>query len=166
MNLLARIRLLLAFFIVALVFSGLTAIPLQWELSLLSRLVLAPWSPLPGWWPEMASWLRYANLGVQAALGQFPFLAYGTDWLAFGHVAIAVAFVGAFRDPRRNAWVVDFGIIICMMVIPWALIFGALRGIPFFWRLVDCSFGIFGILPLLWCRSLIRRLPQEEGQNG
>ena len=36
---------------------------------------------------------------------------------------------------------------------PWALVFGSLRGIPFFWRLVDCSFGVFGFLPLWLCRT-------------
>jgi hypothetical protein len=29
----------------------------------------------------------------------YPFLAYGTDWLAFVHLVIAVAFVGPFFDP-------------------------------------------------------------------
>jgi hypothetical protein len=36
--LLRRIRLLTWFFIIALVFSGLTAIPLQWELDLLAKM--------------------------------------------------------------------------------------------------------------------------------
>ena len=29
----------------------------------------------------------------------------------------------------------------------WALTFGHLRGIPLWWRLLDCSFGAFGFLP-------------------
>jgi len=40
----------------------------------------------------------------------------------------------------------------CSLVIPYAFVFGALRGIPFWWRLIDCSFGIFGAIPLWMCK--------------
>jgi hypothetical protein len=66
---------------------------------------------------------------------------------------IAIAFIGAWRDPVRNRWLFDFGLIACGLVIPYALGFGALRGIPFWWRLIDCSFGVFGALPLWYCRQ-------------
>jgi hypothetical protein len=82
---------------------------------------------------------------------------YGTDWLAFGHLMIAIAFIGPLRDPVRNIWVVEFGMIACVLVIPAALICGFVRGIPFFWRLIDCSFGVFGIVPLYLAWRLIRR---------
>jgi hypothetical protein len=72
-------------------------------------------------------------LDVQAALAQtqaqHPFLFYGTDWLAFGHFVIAIAFIGALRDPVRHRWLFDFGLIACVLVIPYALVFGGLRGI-------------------------------------
>jgi hypothetical protein len=38
------------------------------------------------------------------------------------------------------------------------LIAGPIRDIPFGWRLIDCSFGIFGIVPLWFCRREIKRL--------
>jgi hypothetical protein len=76
----------------------------------------------------------------------------GTDWLAFGHFVIAVAFVGALLEPVRNRWLFSFGIIACALVVPYALVFGAIRGIPVWWRFVDCSFGVFGIVPLWLCR--------------
>jgi hypothetical protein len=44
------------------------------------------------------------------------------------------------------------------MVIPWAFYFGAVRGIPVWWRLIDCSFGVFGAVPLWWCRRWTREL--------
>ena len=47
----------------------------------------------------------------------------------------------------RNRWLFDFGLIACVLVIPFALVFGAVRGIPFWWRLIDCSFGVFGFDP-------------------
>src|SRR5437899_13090645 len=99
----------------------------------------------------LAKWL----LKVQTALSDnsvtHPFLFYGTDWLAFGHFVIALAFVGALRDPVRNSWLFTFGMLACILVVPYAFIFGALRGIPVWWRLIDCSFGIFGFIPLHFC---------------
>lgn len=142
-----RIRFLLIFFMSALVLSGLTAIPLQWELK-----VMIPLVKLGTQWgimiPALAQWIGKINQGVQNGYGQYPFLAYGTDWLAFGHIAIAIAFIGPLRDPARNIWVVEFGMIACALIIPWTLIFGAIRDIPFFWQFIDMSFGIFGIIPL------------------
>ena len=44
------------------------------------------------------------------------------------------------------------------LVIPLALISGPIRGIPIGWRLIDCSFGVFGCIPLLVCRQSIRAL--------
>jgi hypothetical protein len=78
-------------------------------------------------------------------------MAYGTDWLAFGHFVIAIAFIGALRDPVRNRWLFLFGMISCVLVIPYAIICGAVRGIPFYWRLIDCSFGVVGVFPLWFC---------------
>jgi hypothetical protein len=93
------------------------------------------------------------------------FLFYGTDWLAFGHFVIAVAFIGAFRDPVRNIWLFNFGKIACALVIPYALIFGAIRGIPFYWRLIDCSFGILGIVPVWLCRKWAQELTNNSSTS-
>jgi len=98
--------------------------------------------------PALVQWIEKINQGVQNGYSHYPFLAYGTDWLAFGHIAIAIAFIGPLRDPVRNIWVVEFGMIACILIIPWTLIFGAIRNIPFFWQLVDMSFGIFEMIPL------------------
>ena len=153
-----RIRVVLVFFIVALAFSGLTAFPLEWELGLLNRLVSDPASSVPALWPGLAEWIAFVYRGVQDTHRQYPFMAYGTDWLAFAHLVIAVAFWGPLKDPVRNIWVIEFGMIACVLVIPLALIAGPIRGIPFFWQLVDCSFGVFGIIPLWLCRRDILRL--------
>ena len=93
-----------------------------------------------------------------ATNAKYPFIAYGTDWLAFAHFVIAVAFIGPWRDPVRNVWVVEFGMIACALVVPFALVMGSVREIPFGWRLIDCSFGVFGIVPLWFCRQLIKQL--------
>jgi hypothetical protein len=158
--LLRRIRLLLLVFIVGLVLSGVTAFPLQWELTMLNHWFGVAQTAPPGGEPALHAWLRRVLEGIVATNRDYPFLAYGTDWLAFGHLTIAVAFIGPLRDPVRNKWVLIFGLIACAGVMPLALIAGQVRGIPFYWRLIDMSFGVFGALPLLLCLHYVKRLEQ------
>ena len=89
------------------------------------------------------------------------FDAYGTDWLAFGHLVIATAFIGPIKDPVRNKWIIEWGIIACGAVPILALVAGPIRGIPLPWRLIDCSFGVVGIVPLLVVRREIRWLEKS-----
>ncbi|MFF4850111.1 hypothetical protein [Streptomyces sp. NPDC001194] len=140
-----RIRAWLVLFIVCLVLSGLTAFPLVSELHWANSLV-------------SHAWLRRVGDGLDQADRDHPFLLYGTDWLAFAHLVIAVFFYGVHRDPVRNIWIVEAGMIACAGVIPLALICGPIRGIPFGWSLIDISFGVFGVIPLLVLRRMIKRL--------
>jgi hypothetical protein len=146
---LTRVRIWLTLFVVGLVVSGVTAFPLEAETRLLVRLVHADWSPAPKHLPVLVDWLDRVHHGIVATNRDYPFIAYGTDWLAFGHLVIAVAFWGPLKDPVRNVWVVQFGMIACVAVVPLALIAGPVRGIPWWWQLIDISFGVLGILPLL-----------------
>lgn len=156
--LLRRIRLLLLAFIVGLVLSGVTAFPLEAELRWLTNLLGAGPSTRPEEVTGVLHWLVVVRDALIATNARYPFIAYGTDWLAFAHIVIAIAFIGPLRDPVRNAWVVTFGLIACAAVVPLALIAGAIRGIPLYWRLIDCSFGIGGAV-LLWpCRRAIEEL--------
>jgi len=156
-----RIQILTWLFILGLILAGVTAIPLPGEVDLLAKitgakqLVEAPTSTVP---PAWAIWLTKVQSAIADVDVRYPFLFYGTDWLAFGHFVIAVAFIGALRDPVRNCWLFTFGMIACALVIPYALIFGAIRGIPFWWRLLDCSFGVFGIMPLWFCKRYVARI--------
>jgi len=146
-----RIRNQLIFFIAALVLSGLTAFPIEAELHWVnSHLSEAP--------QYLRDWIGQVYLAVKDTNEHYPYLGYGTDWLAFAHLVIAVAFIGPLRDPVRNIWVVQFGMMACLMVFPLALIAGAVREIPFFWQLIDCSFGVFGFLALYNCYRTILRL--------
>ncbi len=153
MSTLTRIRVWLVVFVIGLVLSGVTAFPLLAEVGLLTRIV----PDLPGVPADMLAWLDRVHAGLAAVDRDYPFLAYGTDWLAFAHLVIAVAFWGPIRDPVRNVWVVQFGLIACLAVVPLALIAGPLRGIPWWWQLFDISFGVFGAVPLLLAYRLIRR---------
>ncbi len=157
-----RVRVLLWFFVVALAISGLTAIPLQWEVGILQQ-IFGEGTFTARLWPALGQWISLVHRGLTETDLAYPFIAYGTDWLAFGHIAIALAFLGPLRDPVKNVWVVEFAMIACILVVPWALIFGPIRGIPFLWRLLDCSFGVFGIIPLWLVRNDIRRLAVLEG---
>jgi hypothetical protein len=104
------------------------------------------------------SWLTTLRDGIHVASERAPFLFYGTDWLAFGHFVIALAFVGALRDPVRNRWLYQFGMMVCALVPLWAMVFGDLRGIPFWWRLVDSSFGVIGFVPVWLCHRWTAQL--------
>ena len=92
-----RIRFLVIFFIIALTASGLTAIPLEWELGLLDRLAGSS-SILGHILPGLGEWISRVHTGLQAAYAVFPQVAYGTDWLAFAHIVIATAFIGLLRN--------------------------------------------------------------------
>jgi hypothetical protein len=155
-----RIRALLIFFMIGLILSGLSAVPLQWEVGILKPL-FGSGSQVGRFFPAVSVWMDQVYQGVKNGYGQYPFLAYGTDWLAFGHVSIALAFIGPLREPVRNLWVVEFGMLVCCLLIPWALVFGPLRGIPFFSMLLDMSFGVFGFIPLWLARRTILGLAQE-----
>jgi hypothetical protein len=151
-------RLSLSLFISGLILSGLTAFPLLRELS-----ILCHWLGIndPGAYETLTGlhrWLAFVFFGLQQTYAAFPFVGYGTDWLAFGHFVIALFFVGPFRDPVRNAWVLRCGLVACAAVIPLALICGHVRHIPLEWRLLDCAFGILGAVPLLYCLRLTKKL--------
>ena len=153
-----RIRILLCGFIVGLVLSGLTAFPLTWELQVLARALGIPDGANPSDFSGLAWWIATVRNALLDTDTKYPFLAYGTDWLAFAHLVIATAFIGPLKNPIRNIWVVEWAMIACLGVVPLALICGPLRGIPFGWRLIDCSFGVVGIVPLWICHRWTKQL--------
>ena len=164
-RLLRRIRWMLTLFIVGLVLSGLTAFPLLHELNWLCAWLGFDATILPEGHGGLACWLLLVRQALTEESARFPFLAYGTDWLAFAHLVIAFFFVAPLRDPVRNIAVLRAGMAACVAVIPLALIAGEVRGIPFYWRLIDCSFGVFGIVPLWlvwrWTKQLETHLPDR-----
>ena len=146
---------MVSLFIAGLVLSGLTAFPLLYELNALVRILDAD---SPGAHGDLALWVLRVRDAIAVTYRDYALLGYGTDWLAFGHLVIALFFVGVWRDPVRNVFTLHAGLIACAGVIPLAMICGPIRGIPFYWRLIDCSFGVFGAIPLWWTLRLTRRL--------
>jgi hypothetical protein len=148
-KLLHRVRMLIWIVIIGLFLSGITAFPIETELSLL--IYHAPNGII-------SLWLNKVYQAVSTTNINYPFLSYGTDWLAFAHLILAVLFIGPLKDPVKNIWVIEFGLIASVAIFPLAFIAGNIRGIPFFWMMIDCSFGMVTLALLIPCYSAIIKL--------
>lgn len=85
-QLLKRIRLVLLLFMAGLVISGVTAFPLETEVEFLAGFFSRD--------SVAGEWLHRVLEGLIETNRKYPFMAYGTDWLAFAHLVIAVVFIG------------------------------------------------------------------------
>jgi hypothetical protein len=165
-SVLLRYRLSLGFFIGGLIVSGLTTFPLQWEISLLQH--LSGGSPpsdthhITG----LQEWIGFVHAGLFETYSRFPFFGYASDWLGFGHFVIAAFFVLPFANPAKYAALLRVGLAACGGVIVVAFVCGAIRGIPLGWQLIDCSFGVIGAIPLLYCLHLTNRLAGAKTKNS
>ena len=92
-----KIKWCTALFIVGLFVSGATAIPLLPEVNWLANLFCGDEKS-----SVMTAWLLRVRDALVQTQSRYPFLFYGTDWLAFGHFMIALVFIGALRDPVRH----------------------------------------------------------------
>lgn len=153
-KLLTKTRRLILFFVVVLVLSGVTAFPVYSELKWLLEQNIFNNNSVIG------AWLQKVFAGVKSAQENYPFLFYGFDWLAFAHLVIAILFIGPYKDPVKNKWIIEWGMITCIAILPLAFIAGNIRGIPVAHILIDCSFGVIGIIPLFICRKCILHLEQ------
>lgn len=141
-----NIRRVVVVFIILLVLSGVTAFPLLTEVDFMITHL--------HWFPAFFhSWIRT----VYTSVHQTPSIVlYGTDWLAFAHLIIALFFVGVYRDPVRNKFTIQVGIVSCLAVFPLALICGPIRNIPFYHQVIDCCFGLLGLIPLFYIRNKVK----------
>ena len=151
------IRRWLLFFMFMLLVSGLTAIPVEWELSLVKRFF--------DFDSVIGIWLNNIFQSLKETGAKYPWLFYGYDWLAFAHIVLAIVFIGPYKDPVKNKWVIEFGMIACLLIIPFAMIAGYFRGIPFWWRMIDCSFGMIGLLPLAFVYRKINQLEKIAAEE-
>lgn len=148
-----RINICIWIMISGLFISGATAFPLETELAWLVKIIGSGSSTTHLWLNRVYEALHDIN-------SRYPFISYGTDWLAFAHIMLAVLFVGPLIDPVKNIWVIRFGIIAAVMIFPLAFIAGGIRGIPVFWRCIDCSFGVITLLILIPCLRWIKKLEE------
>lgn len=157
-NLQREVRVLLYVFVAGLIVSGITAFPIHTGLTYAHDQIV--YFKLDN---GLSRWIETVYQGITEIDSKYPFIAYGTDWLAFAHLILAVLFAGIIKDPVRNIWVLKFGLISCAAVFPLAFIAGAVRGIPFFWQLIDCSFGLLGGIILWMCYSRVKKLEEVIG---
>jgi hypothetical protein len=145
-----QIRILLIAFITLLVLSGVTAFPLRTEMEFL----MAHKNSFPD---SLSLWIETINNAVD----QTPdVVLYGTDWLAFAHIIIALFFIPVYLDPVKNKANLIVAMVACGAVFILALICGPIRGIPFFHQLIDCSFGFIGFFPLWFVYRKVEQLEQ------
>lgn len=154
-QLLHRTKLCILFIIAGLAISGITAFPIESELAYFNNhLNIFPQILQP--------WLHTVYLSITQTNLSYPYLSYGTDWLAFAHLVLAILFIGPLVNPVKNIWVIQFGFIACLLIIPLAFIAGSIRQIPFFWQLIDCSFGVVGSIPLGMAYFNIQKLERHQ----
>jgi hypothetical protein len=150
-----KIRMALTVFIILLALSGITAFPLRTEIQFLVKHI----SVFP---PLLQNWI----MQVSSCIQQTPVvILYGTDWLAFAHIIIALFFVPVFIDPLKYKINLQIGMAACVLVFPLAFICGPIRNIPFFHQLIDCSFGLIGISFLYFVYTRINKLKTDENVN-
>lgn len=143
-----KIRIALIIFIVLLLLSGITAFPLKTEMVYL----YGHRDNFPG---TLRGWITEVYLAIE----QTPDLVlYGTDWLAFAHIIIALFFIPVYHDPVRYKANLLVAMTACVAVFLLAFICGPIRNIPFFHQLIDCSFGLFGFIPLFFVYKRIKQL--------
>jgi hypothetical protein len=152
-----RPKLMLAIVAIGLFVSGVTVWPAETELRTIVRVVWGDASPTG----QLHAFLLEAIEGLEAVKAAYPFLLYAHDWLAFAHIVLAILFAGAIRDPVRNIWVVQCGIIMCGLVPVLAAVCIPIRGLPLFWFWIDFAFAPAAALPLLIALRDIRKAERK-----
>lgn len=168
MSSLTKIRTCLVIVMLGLFVAGVTAFPLLYEVDLLSRLLVGAEGTLdPGAYSSrLTAWILTVREGLEATYRDYPFIAYGTDWLAFGHLMIMLFFFLPYREPVRYEGVLWVGAWMSLLVLPLAFVCGPIRGIPWWWRLVDCSFGVVCLVPLSIAIREVRKLSRTPADTA
>jgi hypothetical protein len=107
---LTRAKWMLGIVAVGLFLSGVTVWPAITELKIAVGLL---WGDAPAT-GALHAFLLKAIEGLETTNAQYPFMLYAHDWLAFAHIMLAMLFAGAIRDPVRNKWVVEAGLLMCL----------------------------------------------------
>ena len=144
MDNLKRARIMILIVALGLFFSGITVWPMKWELKTFVEIVWGNNEPKN----IIHSFMLQVINGIDAVEILYPFMLYGYDWLAYAHIMLAVLFAGAIRDPVRNKWIVQCGLVMCAIIPVLAGIFIPLRGLPLYWIFIDSAFAPGAALPL------------------
>jgi hypothetical protein len=151
-----QIRIWTYVLIIGLVLSGVTAINPDFFLHPIVQYFNK------GQQSGFTNWLNDIYKAILVTKAQYPFLLYGYDWLAFAHILLGVLFIGVLKDPHHSKWLIQFGMIACASILPFAFVFGSIRSIPLLWTLIDCSFAFGAMVPLLIIYKHINILHQHQ----
>ena len=148
---------MLAIVVFGLLVSGITVWPAVPELKLAVRIAWGDAEPSG----VLHSFVLRAIEGLESVEANHPFMLYAHDWLAFAHIVLAILFAGAIRDPVRNVWIVQCGLIMCVLVPVLAGVCIPIRELPLVWFWIDFAFAPAAALPLWIALHDIRRVEAE-----
>lgn len=129
---------MLGIVVFGLLVSSITVWPALVELKLAVSIIWGDAEPTG----ELHAFLLQAIEGLESVNANYPFMFYAGDWLAFAHIVLAILFAGAIRDPVRNIWIVQCGLIMCALVPVLAIVCIPLRGLPMVWFWIDSAFAV------------------------
>jgi hypothetical protein len=144
MNDLKRAKLMIGIVVFGLLVSAVTIWPAIPELKMAVRIAWGDAEPTG----VLHSFVVRTIEGLEAMEADYPFILYAHDWLAFAHIVLAILFAGAIKDPIRNVWIVQCGLIMCALIPVLAGICVPIRGIPWVWFWIDFAFAPGAALPL------------------
>ncbi|MCK5127447.1 MAG: hypothetical protein KAR42_14420 [candidate division Zixibacteria bacterium] len=156
-NPLKRAKFMLWIIVFGLLVSAVTIWPAISELKFAVQLVWGDSQPVS----VLHSFIIQAIEGLEKTQTKYLFMLYAHDWLAFAHIVLAILFAGAIRNPVKNIWIVQCGLIMCMLVPVLAIICIPLRGLPWVWFWVDFTFALLAGLPLWIALRDIRRAEKQ-----
>lgn len=156
-----RAKIMLGIVSFGLLVSGVTVWPAVPELKWAVRLAWGE-GPADG---VLHGFVLRAIEGLEYVGAQYPFMLYAHDWLAFAHIMLAILFTGAIRDPVRNVWIVQCGLIMCALVPVLAGVCIPLRGLPWIWFWIDFAFAPAAALPLWIALRDIRKAGAYRGRT-
>ena len=146
-----KIKLTIIVTIIGLLLNGISALPLRAELNILLSNPDALSDFLRDWW-------LYVNKGVHETSSKYNFMRYGFDWLGFAHLLIAIAFIGPLKDPVKNEWVIQWGMIASALSVVMALCWERVRDIPLWWSFIDAAIAIAAFIILWFCNKWVQEL--------
>jgi len=155
---LKRAKWMLGIVVFGLVVSAVTIWPVVTELKTAVHMVWGDGEPSG----ELHAFVLKSIEGIEYVDANYPFMLYAHDWLAFAHLALALMFAGAIRDPVRNILIVKCGLVYCMLIPLLAGICIPIRGLPHFWFLIDVAFAPAAGLPLWIAYRDIRRVEKAQ----
>jgi len=158
MTKLKRAKWMLAIVAFGLLVSGVTVWPAQSELNLIVQVLWGEDKPTGALHRFLVNVLQ----GLESTNANYPFMFYAHDWLAFAHVMLAILFAGAIRDPARNVWVIQCGLIMCASIPILAGVCIPIRGLPSWWFFIDFAFAPAAAIPL-WIA--LRDVTAHEKRN-